>query len=282
VRTITTTITEALGLICLSNHTISSAIKADYSQPNVKTKLNELNASVKRTRVVRTAPGVESALRSIEHKPFVVRKAEEQLIARKPELHDVMHDGLVLLRKNLKKATRKLKKSKRASWARCSSVGSTRQAWLDEPFDRSGSSKNVYSPNHYSTNSNNYFNETMRLGSGGSSPRPVRSPSRTFHNTHGARSRLSRSLSPCQFSRSLNDNLAQERTRTWPSPSSPSRLWKTRPRSSSASRSPARRTQDSAYGTLTDFYGGKYQKNLIDKHIEIKFDLIHKSFYFGS
>jgi hypothetical protein len=218
-----------------SNHTISSAIKADYSQPNVKTKLNELNASVKRTRVIRTAPGIESTLKTTEQKPFVVRKAEEQLISRKPELHDVMHDGLVLLRKNLKKATQKFKKSKRASSRslspRCLSSGSARRVWLDEPLYKSPSQ--VYE--------NKYLNDTTLLNS--ANFRPTRSSNRVA-DSYEARSRLSRSLSPRQFSKSLNENLVRE---SWP-----------RPRSSSASRSPARRTQDSAYGTLTNFYGGKY------------------------
>lgn len=55
------------------NHTISSAIKADYGQPDVKFKLDELNKSVKKTRVVKRIPSRKRTL--VEHdKPFVVRK----------------------------------------------------------------------------------------------------------------------------------------------------------------------------------------------------------------
>lgn len=89
-----------------ANHTISSAIKADYTLPDVKTKLEELNLSVKKTKVVKTAPSVKVAKvcqRTNSLKPFVVRRAEEQLIARKPELHDVLHDGLVLINKSPKR-----------------------------------------------------------------------------------------------------------------------------------------------------------------------------------
>jgi hypothetical protein len=59
-----------------ANHTISSAIKADYALPDVKYKLDELNTSVKKTRIVKTAPSVNKARKSSSksQKPFVVRK----------------------------------------------------------------------------------------------------------------------------------------------------------------------------------------------------------------
>ena len=53
------------------NHTISSAIKADYTLPDVRFKLDELNTSVKKTRVVKDTP---SSAASTKNKPFVVRK----------------------------------------------------------------------------------------------------------------------------------------------------------------------------------------------------------------
>ena len=42
-----------------ANHTISSAIKADYTLPGVKFKLDELNSSVKKIRVIKQAPSVK-------------------------------------------------------------------------------------------------------------------------------------------------------------------------------------------------------------------------------
>lgn len=56
------------------NHTISSAIKADYDQPDVKVKLDELNSSVKRTRVVKHIPRRRRKPSMTHDKPFVVRK----------------------------------------------------------------------------------------------------------------------------------------------------------------------------------------------------------------
>ena len=97
-----------------ANHTISSAIKADYTLPDVKFKLDELNQSVKKTRVVKTAPSLVIA-RHHTSRPFVVRRVEERLILRKPELHDVLHDGLVLVKKNQNRTGRKKSKSKAKS-----------------------------------------------------------------------------------------------------------------------------------------------------------------------
>ena len=97
-----------------ANHTISSAIKADYTLLNVKNKLNELNQSVKNTRIIKTAPSLIIARKSFS-RPFVVRKVEEQLILRKPELHDVLHDGLVLIKKNRNRSGRKQNKNRTKS-----------------------------------------------------------------------------------------------------------------------------------------------------------------------
>lgn len=87
-----------------ANHTISSAIKADYIKPEVKFKLSELNASVRKNRVIKQVPKLNFDYDqfSPDFKPFVVRKVEDKLILRKPELHDVLNDGLVLTKKNPK------------------------------------------------------------------------------------------------------------------------------------------------------------------------------------
>jgi hypothetical protein len=82
-----------------ASHTISSAIKADYTQHDVKNKLNELNSSVQKTKIIKQSPDAK-AYRLTHKRPFVVRRIEHELIARRPELHDVLHDGLVLTEKN--------------------------------------------------------------------------------------------------------------------------------------------------------------------------------------
>jgi len=61
-----------------ANHTISSAIKADYTLPDVQFKLDELNSSVKKTRVVKTAPSVKQRAKK-SSKPFVVRRVTRNL-----------------------------------------------------------------------------------------------------------------------------------------------------------------------------------------------------------
>lgn len=138
-----------------ANHTISSAIKADYTLPDVKKKIAELNRSVKKTKIVKTNPGVKSAniFRASSARPFVVRKADEKVILRKPELHDVLHDGLVLT----KKSPKRIYASRRAR---------------SRPGSRPGS-------------------------------RPA-----------SARARMTRSLSPGGFARSLNEDLAVENFRS--------------------------------------------------------------------
>jgi hypothetical protein len=85
-----------------ANHTISSAIKADYLKPEVKFKLGELNSSVQKTKRVKQIPQLtfDHDQFSRNFRPFVVRKVEDTLILRKPELHDVLSDGLVVTNKN--------------------------------------------------------------------------------------------------------------------------------------------------------------------------------------
>lgn len=87
-----------------ANHTISSAIKADYIKPEVRFKLNELNSSTRKKRVIKQVPKLnfDYDQYSRNFRPFVVRKVEDKLILRKPELHDVLNDGLVLTKKNPK------------------------------------------------------------------------------------------------------------------------------------------------------------------------------------
>ena len=59
-----------------TNHTISSAIKADFLQPDVQHKLDELNSSVKKTRIMKQIPKLNFDYDqfSPDFKPFVVRK----------------------------------------------------------------------------------------------------------------------------------------------------------------------------------------------------------------
>lgn len=61
-----------------TNHTISSAIKADYTIPDVKFKLDELNTSVKKTRKIKNSPAIQKQIKAksanASTKPFVVRK----------------------------------------------------------------------------------------------------------------------------------------------------------------------------------------------------------------
>ncbi len=87
-----------------ANHTISSAIKSDYVKPEVKFKLNQLNSSVRKTRQIKQVPKLNFDYDqfSPNFKPFVIRKVEDTLILRKPELHDVLSDGMVVTKKNPK------------------------------------------------------------------------------------------------------------------------------------------------------------------------------------
>lgn len=141
---------EFVGRENFASHTISSAIKADYTLPDVRQKLEELNRSVQKTKIVKTAQGVKSAniFRSRSFRPFVVRRADETSILRKPESHDVLHDGLVLTKKSPKRIFESKKSRSR-------------------PASRSAS----------------------------------------------VQSRITRSLSPISFNRSLNENLAIENYR---------------------------------------------------------------------
>lgn len=57
-----------------ATHTISSAIKADYDQPEIKYKLDELNSSVKKKRIEKRIPKPRKRPLVDHSKPFVVRK----------------------------------------------------------------------------------------------------------------------------------------------------------------------------------------------------------------
>lgn len=87
-----------------ANHTICSAIKSDFLKPEVKFKLNQLNSSVRKTKSIKQIPKLNFDYDQFNpnFRPFVVRKVEDTLILRKPELHDVLGDGLVLTKKNPK------------------------------------------------------------------------------------------------------------------------------------------------------------------------------------
>ncbi|CAF3135132.1 unnamed protein product [Rotaria sp. Silwood2] len=73
----------------VTSHTISSAVKGDYSQPQTKAKLQEL-----------AIPGEVKPVvlldKTLGREPFVVRHVNEDLIGRKPLSHIVFDDGLVV------------------------------------------------------------------------------------------------------------------------------------------------------------------------------------------
>jgi hypothetical protein len=178
-----------------ANHTISSAIKSDYRLQNVKHKLNELNDSVKKTRIIKTIPKSNASLpRSRSslsfYKPFVVRRVEEQLILRKPELHDVLHDGLVLTKKVGAKMARREKK--------------LRSKLKAIQFSRSLNSSPVplnFTLNNsaiFHSNRNNSYEKLNELD-----------------RYHERSRRFARSLSPSPLvlGPSLNENLAKENSR---------------------------------------------------------------------
>ncbi len=87
-----------------AHHTISSAIKSDYVKPEVKFKLNQLSPTVLKTRQIKQVPKLNFDYDqfSPNFKPFVIRKVEDSLILRKPELHDVLSDGIIVTKKNPK------------------------------------------------------------------------------------------------------------------------------------------------------------------------------------
>ncbi|CAF3311097.1 unnamed protein product [Rotaria socialis] len=80
---------SAIVSTSLTSPTISSAVKNDYSQPDIQAKLREL-----------AVPGEVKYIVAIDNtvgrKPFVVRHVNNDLIGRKPLSHSVFNDGLVV------------------------------------------------------------------------------------------------------------------------------------------------------------------------------------------
>ena len=181
-----------------ANHTISSAIKSDYRLQNVKHKLDELNESVKKSRVIKTIPKTNAGLQrsksslSFYNKPFVVRKVEDQLILRKPELHDVLHDGLVLTKKvgaKMARREKKLRSKLRAIQFNSRSLNSS-----PVPSNFAPNSSAIFHNNR--SDSYDKLNELDRY--------------------HDRSRRFVRSLSPSSplvLGSSLNENLARENSR---------------------------------------------------------------------
>lgn len=187
-----------------ANHTISSAIKADYTLPDVKFKLDELNSSVKKIKVVKPTPSIakKQASRPTSSKPFVVRKVEDQLLLRKPELHDVLHDGLVLTEKSPVRI-RYSKGGKRTKFRR----GSLSQS------SRSSRSNSAERPRSHSLNRlQRDYDDVAEMCDNThrryNSPRPRSSYSSRIYDDH-----QSRSLSLNRSDISLNRNLAYENHR---------------------------------------------------------------------
>lgn len=161
-----------------ANHTISSAIKADFTQPNVRLKLDELNKSVKKTRIVKTAP---SLARQHSGKPFVVRKVEDYLILRKPELHDVLHDGLVLVKKRDNNSRRKNKRV-RARSSQSSRSQSNDQRYTSSSLENLFKSKSYDLARRSLSPQSGSFNYNLKLENDRSSSRSLSNSSLRRHN----------------------------------------------------------------------------------------------------
>ncbi|CAF0732099.1 unnamed protein product [Adineta steineri] len=73
----------------LTSHTISSAVKNDYSHRETQEKLRELAIPGEVKYVVELD-------KTIGRKPFVVRHVNDNLIGRKPKSHVVLNEGLVV------------------------------------------------------------------------------------------------------------------------------------------------------------------------------------------
>lgn len=205
-----------------ANHTISSAIKADYTLPSVKFKLDELNSSVKKTRIIKQAPSLKSdrpgtpnSNRTTHHqRPFVVRKVEDKLIERKPELHDMLHDGLILTEKSRKRMRRNNKRNKRRSNSLSRLPDSSHFSDMERPRSHSPNTMSRSLAPQYENNSALYHaiqthnNKTHNQLHYSNSPT---NPSSQFYDT---RNRLSRSVSPFKLGISLNKNLARQNYRS--------------------------------------------------------------------
>ncbi|CAF2111466.1 unnamed protein product [Rotaria magnacalcarata] len=80
---------SAIVSTSVTSHTISSAVKNDYSQPEIQAKLRELAIPGEVKHIV-------AIDKTVGRKPFVVRHVNNDLIGRKPLSHSVFNDGLVV------------------------------------------------------------------------------------------------------------------------------------------------------------------------------------------
>lgn len=213
-----------------ANHTISSAIKADYLKPEVKFKLGELNSSVKRTKSIKQIPKLNFDYDQFNRnfRPFVVRKVEDKLILRKPELHDVLSDGLVVTNKNPVGQGKVTVPPRRPG-----SPGSVSSRSVSRSASRSSVSRSL-NTNHNQVQSDNscadndFINDSSLFHTSAGNKTPV--VSRALNDKRSARKRQSRSEHPKhKLGHSLNRNLSQQNFR---------------PSSAAAKRSPSRFQED--------------------------------------
>lgn len=220
-----------------ANHTISSAIKADYIKPEVKFKLSGLNSSVRKNRVIKQVPKLNFDYDqfSPNFQPFVVRKVEDKLILRKPELHDVLNDGLVLTKKNPKGQHKVVNVPRNKG-----SPGST----SSRSVSRSRSASKSRSLNS-SRNESDFINDSSlfhTVSKSNNERNPILS-----HALNDQRKRQSRSTDPKsghahRLGKSLNRNLQEQNSR---------------PSSAASNRSPSR-FQDTDFDLLPE--AGDFRK----------------------
>jgi hypothetical protein len=207
-----------------ANHTISSAIKADYTLPGVKFKLDELNSSVKKIRIIKQAPSLKSTERpgtpnsgrisQYHQRPFVVRKVEDKLIERKPELHDMLHDGLVLTEKSRKRMRRNNKRNKRRSNSLSRLPDSSHFSDMERPRSHSPSAMSSSLAPQYENNSALYHAIQAHNNKTHNQLYYSNSPANHTSQFYDTRNRLSRSVSPFKLGISLNKNLGRQNFRS--------------------------------------------------------------------
>ena len=150
---------------------------------------------------------------------------------RKPELHDVLHDGLVLTKKRRTRKGNNNNKIRRSnSLSRLETRGSSA---FSNSFDGHGMNNSALFEQIKNNNlHHNKYNHAARA------------PRAEFH--YNSKNRLSRSLSPFSLCNSPNHNLARQNHR---SPQVP--------RSASRSVSPCCKNQNATYDILPDEGLGK-------------------------
>lgn len=173
-----------------------------------------------------------------------MRKVEDKLIERKPELHDMLHDGLVLTEKSRKRAQRRQNRKPRRS----SSLSRLDESHFmnERPHSGLGSLAPQYE------NNSALFHAIQKHNS---KDHACASPaSSLFYDSHN---RLSRSVSPFRMGISLNTNLKKQNQRT-PRLNNSGSNGPSRSRSASGSAS---RRHDRTYdvlatdnGTISDLY----------------------------